>query len=440
VTQRELDAVADGRAARVQAIAFGRDEAVPVLQANVGHAPAALRSRDGRVWFSTRSGLAAVSPARLPPNRLPPPVYLERVAVDGVAVALPGGAESWPEAGARPAPRSGVPVLELAPGHRKAEFDYTALSFAAPENVRFRHQLEGFDEGWVESGTARSAGYPRLPAGRYRFRVVACNNAGVWNETGAALSFVVQPFVWQTWWFRALAVAAFAGAVGALVRRASFRRLRARVEVLQQQAALHQERTRIAKDIHDDLGASLTQISLLSELARQDAREPDRVAEHTGQISSTARQVSKSLDEIVWAVNPRNDTLAHLLDYAGQYAVDFLRAAGVRCRVDFPDHPPPRVVPADVRHNLFLIVKEALHNVAKHGGATEVRIGAVLTDTALRVTVEDNGRGLPSLPPDAQADGLRNMRQRAQEIGGTCAVTGNEGQGTRVRIEVPWRD
>ncbi|MFM1770728.1 MAG: hypothetical protein RJA22_3257 [Verrucomicrobiota bacterium] len=440
VTQRELDAVADGRAARVQAISFGRDEAVPVVQASVGHAPAAMRSRDGRVWFSTRSGLAAVNPARLLPNRLPPPVYLERVAVDGGTVDLPGRAEFWPEAGAPPARRSGVPVLEVAPGHRKAEFEFTALSFAAPENVRFRHQLEGFDEGWVESGTARSAGYPRLPAGRYRFRVMACNNAGVWNETGAALAFVVQPFVWQTWWFRALAMAAFTLAVVALVRRASFRRLRARLAVLQEQSALHQERTRIAKDIHDDLGASLTQISLLGELAQHDAREPEKVGEHAGKIAATARQVSRSLDEIVWAVNPRNDTLPHLLDYVGQYAVDFLRAAGVRCRVDFPGQPPARAVPADVRHNLFLIVKEALNNVAKHAGAREVRLRAAITAGGLQLVVEDDGCGLAGRPAADGADGLANMRQRAAEIGGHCQVAGAAGQGTRVTVEVPWRD
>jgi len=193
----------------------------------------------------------------------------------------------------------------------------------------------------------------------------------VWSLEGAELAITVAPFFWQTWSFRATALAAFTFGVIALVRYVSFRRLRLRLRELEQQAALYKERGRIAKDIHDDLGANLTQIALLGELARQDSGEPDKAAERVGKISATARQAIKSLDEIVWAVNPRNDTLAHLVDYAGQFAIDYLRLADIRCRLDFPEQTPEREVSTDVRHNLFLAVKEALHNIVKHARARE---------------------------------------------------------------------
>jgi signal transduction histidine kinase len=222
------------------------------------------------------------------------------------------------------------------------------------------------------------------------------------------------------------------------VRYVSFRRLHARLRALEQQAALQRERARIAKDIHDDLGANLTQIAYLGELANQDRDEPKLVGERIGKISATARQAVKSLDEIVWAVNPRNDTLAHLLDYAGQYAVDYLRTVGIRCRLDFPTEIPARELSTDLRHNLFLVVKEALHNIFKHAGATEVRLRVLVDEAALQIIIADNGHGFATAPSDALSDGLRNMSQRMADVGGECCVASQPGQGTTVSLKLPW--
>jgi signal transduction histidine kinase len=155
-------------------------------------------------------------------------------------------------------------------------------------------------------------------------------------------------------------------------------------------------------------------------------------------MSSTARQAVKSLDEIVWAVNPRNDTLAHLIDYTCQFATDYLRAAGVRCLLDVPEHLPAREVPANVRHNVFLAVKEGLQNIVKHSQATQVWLRIAATPQGLRIGVEDNGRGFNGAPPGPGADGLGNMSQRLKEIGGECQVRSLVGQGTGIEIELPW--
>src|SRR5262249_34972849 len=148
--------------------------------------------------------------------------------------------------------------------------NFAALSFTAPENVNFRYRLEGFEDEWTEAGSDRTATYAHLGSGNYSFHVIACNNSGVWNTIGATLDFTVQPFFWQRWWFQLAVLAGFTLSVVAIVRYVSFRRLRTQLRQLEQQTVLHKERARIAKDIHDDLGANLTQIALLSELTRQD--------------------------------------------------------------------------------------------------------------------------------------------------------------------------
>src|SRR5258708_3965075 len=268
-------------------------------------------------------------------------------------------------------------------------------------NVQFRYRLKGFDTEWIEAGTQRSARYPRLPADRYEFEVTACNEAGVWNKTGFHLPFVVRPFFWQTWWFRTLLVMTFTAVVVATVRYVSFRRLRQRMRLLEQQAVLDKERARIAKDLHDDLGARMTQMTLVLELALQQHPEPDAVLGTVQDGLLAAREAIKSLDAAVWAVNPANNTLPELVAYIGQFGMEFLNQANIRCALDLPDHPPERPVSAELRHSLFLIVKEALNNVGRHARASEGRLQISITNGALDLLIADNGRGIERRPDDA---------------------------------------
>jgi signal transduction histidine kinase/ligand-binding sensor domain-containing protein len=436
VRQKELEAVAEGRSSHVRSLHYGRGEGLPSLEGNFGDSPNVLRSREGRLWFPMRTALAVVDPEKLGENSRVPATVLERVLLDENPVAWYGGVVPV-TGGASLALKSSGTRLNFPPGHRRLEFEFTALNFAAPENIQFRYRLEGVDDYWNDA-TTRSASYSRLPAGDYIFRVVACDTEGNWDSAGPTLAFTVSPFFWQTWEFRVTALAVFTLSVAALVRYLSFRRLRDRLRVLEQQAALHQERGRIAKDIHDDLGANLTQIALLGELAQQDRSEPDKAAERLGKISGTARQAIKSLDEIVWAVNPRNDTLGHLIDYAGQFALDYLRLADIRCRLDLPEQTPLRELSTDLRHNVFLAIKEALNNVVRHAQATEVWVRARVTAEALEIIIEDNGRGFAQVPDDALADGLRNMRQRLADVGGECRIESKPGAGTKVSLRLPW--
>jgi signal transduction histidine kinase/streptogramin lyase len=427
VAQGELDALFSGTASRVRSTHYSRNVGLPSLPAMFGEWPSSTRSRDGRLWMPLRTGLAVADPHRLPKDVGAPVVRLRQIHVDGELVAAYGA--PWSRArGVDLADEPGE--LRLAPGHRRLEFDISALTFRAPENVQFRYQLENFDEGWLHGGTQRRVSYSRIPAGRYIFRASACNSDGLWNPAGVGIAIHVAPFVWHTWWFRTLVLCAFTVLVVALVRVWSHRRLQARLRGLEQQVALDRERTRIARDIHDDLGGSLTQIALLSDRALHDTGVRDSGAPHLIAISSRVQEGIRSLDEIVWAINPSNDTLEHLLDYIAQYAVDFLRVANINCEVDIPVTLPQRVVPADARHSLFLAVKETLNNVVRHAGATYVRFQGVITPDSVQITIRDNGRGFAGLPHDAYANGHRNLQQRMQEAGGSYLVESALGRGT----------
>ncbi|MEJ5237748.1 MAG: two-component regulator propeller domain-containing protein [Limisphaera sp.] len=432
VAKAELDRVASGSTEPLRSLVYGRGEGMPTLECSGGLQPAGCRTADGRLWFATQKGLVGVDPHVVKINRQPPPVVIEEVRVNGRLTAEPA---------------AGAHAVRIPPGRHRLEFRYTGLSFTAPEKVRFRFRLAGVDRDWTEAGTERTAVYQYLPPGDYVFHVIACNNDGIWNSTGARVAFVVEPFVWQTWWFRLGAALAGAGAVALGVARIARARLRRKLERLERQQALERERARIAKDMHDELGASLTRITLLSQTARAELHDPQTVAEGLDRIYTTARELTRALDEIVWAVNPQHDTLDSLATYLGRFAQEFLAAARVRCRLDVPVHLPAWPLTAEVRHNLFLAFKEALHNAVKHSGAAEVRIALETEAHGFVLQVEDNGRGFHLPPPgptgpdssSPRGNGLHNMRQRLADIGGSCHIESTPGRGTRILFRVPVR-
>jgi signal transduction histidine kinase len=321
------------------------------------------------------------------------------------------------------------------------------LSFVAPEKVRFKCRLNNFDNEWTDAGTERVATYNYIPPGIYSFQVIACNNDGVWNNAGASLKFEVLPYFWQTTWFRVLGGLVAMLAAGGTVWFDTRRRMRRRLERAERQRDIERERTRIARDIHDDLGAQLTRITMMSESARGEPTNPERAAAGLEKIYDTARELTRSMDEIVWAVNPRHDTLESLASYLEGFAVDWLASAGIRCRLDLPLQFPEWHLTSEVRHNVFLAFKEALHNTVKHSGASEAFIRLAVKEKSVELALADNGRGfvagekreVASLAKGraASGNGLENMRRRMAAIGGNCAIESVPGSGTKVLFTVP---
>ena len=451
-SKQDLEQFARGETKSVPFVTYGKFDGLPSVECSGGYQPGCWRSRDGRLWFATAKGIVSVLPKDIPFNALPPPVVIEEVLVDGKVRSPTFEVPSHEVAStAKPAPRSPRhTLLEIGPGRHYLEIHFTGLSFTAPDKVQFKYRMEGLEPGWVEAGNQRLASYNFIPPGEYRFRVLACNNDGVWNENGATLALAVRPYFWQTLWFKiaggVLLVGGSGGAIGYFERRKARRKL----ERVQQQRALERERTRIAKDIHDDLGANLTRITLLSDSVRSDLSDTAQAETGLDRISATARDLTRAMDEIVWAVNPKHDRLDSLVNYLGKFAQDFLSTAGIAYRSEVPIQLPHWPLGSQVRHNLFLAFKEALHNVVKHAVAKEVHMALALREEAFVLTVTDNGCGFKLGDLAATADtaslrlstgnGLANMKNRMEEIGGHCEVQSELGTGTIVRFVVPVRN
>jgi signal transduction histidine kinase/ligand-binding sensor domain-containing protein len=430
VSKEELNRCANGEIDSVSCLTYGKGDGMPTLECSGGLQPAGGRTQDGRLWFPTTKSLVSVNPAEVKRNQLPPPVVIEQMLVESQPVVVSGAA--------------GTP-LRVPAGRQQFEFQYTGLSFTVPEKVRFRHRLEGLETKWLDSDTKRVANYSYLSPGRYTFHVQACNNDGVWNEDGAALAFVVLPHFWQTWWCRVLAGLLFAAMVAGTVLLTTRHRMRLKLERIEHQRAVERERARIAKDIHDDLGASLTRITMLSQSARGELDSAPEAAADVDRIYRTARELTRAMDEIVWAVNPQHDTLDSLATYLGRFAQDFLNAVHIRCRLDVPMQLPPWLLTAEVRHNLFLAFKEALNNAVRHADASEVRVSLTIESEGFALRIEDQGRGFAGEKAARATDsgrlaagnGLANMHQRLAEIGGRAEIHSTPGKGTTVTFFVP---
>jgi signal transduction histidine kinase len=291
----------------------------------------------------------------------------------------------------------------------------------------------------VNGGAKRVADYSYLPHGRYQFQVQACNNDGVWNTQGASLELIILPHFWQTWWFIGVALLSGGAAIGLTARSIEKVKARRRLERQEQAHAVELERARIARDFHDDLGASLSHMIVLSELVKADKTQPKEVEAHAAKIGSTAQKAVRGLGTIVWAVNPRNDTLDSLVQYISQYAYDFFQASQIACHLDLPTEVPPIQLTAEVRHNLFMVIKEALNNILKHSQASEAHLRLTLQHGILEIRVEDNGCGFETaITTTSRRSGLANMRQRIQLIGALLHIESRPGKGSSIQVQMAY--
>jgi ligand-binding sensor domain-containing protein/signal transduction histidine kinase len=426
--KEELNALAETNGAPVSCRVYAEPDGLPATECSFGSQPGALQSRDGTLWFPTIQGLASLNPARLNLNTNPPPVVIESVVVAGELQA-PDTLRSAP-------PRE----ITIAPGKGGLEIHFASLSLAAPDKGRFKYQLEEFDTAPIERpGKVREALYSKLPPAQYRFKVTACNEDDVWNKDWATLSVRVLPPFWRTWWFLGLTTVCLLGMIVGSVHYVSTQRLQHQLAALRQKEALEKERARIARDIHDQVGASLTQLSLLGELVESDKHHPEEVEGHARQIEQTALETTRALDEIVWTVNPSNDTLDGLITYVCKYAQDYLAVAGLRYRLEVPSQLPGTPVSPELRHNVFLASKESITNVVRHAQATAVVVRLQLEAGRFTLEIQDNGRGLAGLDPKATQtrNGLRNMSKRMEDIGGSFSISPAPEGGTLVRLIAP---
>ncbi|MCA1568330.1 MAG: histidine kinase [Acidobacteria bacterium] len=411
---KDLNDYADGRTPSVTCVVYGKADGLPSIDCSGGTQPAGWRTRTGALWFPTAQGVAVVDPSRLARNELPPPVVVERLDVDRAEVALADN-------------------LRLPRGSRAVEFHFTALSFVDPSKVKFRYLLEGFDRDWVEAGARRDAFYTNLPPGSYRFRVLAANNDGVWSAEGASLSFTLPPYFYQTRWFYLLAALLTAAAMWGIYQ------LRVR-QLKREFVAVLEERGRIARELHDSLAQGFTSISIHLEAVNAKMGAPhDAAREHLNQarllVRSSLAEARRTVRNLRSEFLETGDLAAALSQVAGQLT------AGTDVSAEVTMTGASRQLPARVESNLLRVGQEALTNAVRHAGARTVRARLEYGDGRVTLHIEDDGQGFDVHATGAGWNGggfgLRGMRERLTQIGGSLSVESMPGRGTEITATVP---
>ena len=401
-----------GRTAQVSPVTFDTSDGLRTTEMHLGSNPG-FRDRDGRLWFATAKGVSVVDPALVSVDTPAPPVTIERTSVDGRSERL----EEYP------------------PGRGEVLIEYTAVGFRSSSKLRFRHRLEGFDTDWVDAGTRRSAHYTTLPAGRYRFSVMACNQDGRWNGDPASVSFAIRPPVFRTPLFYA-ACAAVLAAAGALGYRWRVRRMGDRF------AAIIGERTRIARELHDTLAQGLAGVGIQIDTAlRSFPDQPDLARRHMKLARAMVRSSLAEVRRSIWVLRAQTtkgpDGLGSTLEESlSQLTSD----SGLESRIRVSGRPRP--LPAEVERNLLRIAHEAVTNAVRHAGARTIAVDLHFDGNSVDFRVKDDGRGFDpgAAGPRGMGDhfGLAGISERAEALGGEVRIASAPGVGTEIACRLPY--
>ncbi len=427
VSKKEIYEFLNGNTKTVYFRIYGKADGLPTGECSFGSQPSACLARDGILWFPTIKGLISVNPEEQKLNLNPPPVVIESVVLDGEPVFTNSICLIQPE------------TITVSPSKQWIHIQFASLNLCAPERARFKYKLTGLDKSWNDGSNSRIVRYNKLPPGEYKFNVIACNEDGIWNESGASINLIIQPPFYRTWWFIISCAIFVIGSITITVHRISTRKLQFQLEKLKQKEMLERERSRIARDLHDQLGANLTQIALVAELIEGDKEFPEEIESYAQQIKQTARETTRMLDEIVWAVNPANDTVESLANYICKYAQDYLASAGIRFRNEIPASLPDIQLLPEARHNLFLATKEAITNIARHSKAKEATLKIEIKDDKFIIELCDDGIGFAGFDAVAskKRSGVLNMQKRLHDIGGEFYINKLEQGGTVVKLVYP---
>jgi ligand-binding sensor domain-containing protein/signal transduction histidine kinase len=411
-SRQELNDFADGRTRFISSVHYGTSDGMQNRECNGGQ-PAGCRSADGKLWFPTMKGVAVIDAEKIKINQVPPPVSIERVSVDN---------ESYD-----PTKRA-----ELPASTSRLEFQYVGLSFAAPEKVRFKYMLEGFDKEWIDAGTKRAASYTNIPPGSYRFRVLACNNDGVWSEASASFDFYLKPHFYQTYWFYLL-MAAAAVLIGWAVYRLRIR------QVQSQFSAVLAERNRMAREIHDTLAQGFVGIGLQLEAIEKALDEfPQLARQHLKLAQSMVSHSLAEASRTVWNLRSKSLESGDLVTALSETAKKLTE--GTATQVEIQVDGTPRRLAKPVEDNLLRIGQEALSNAMKHARPKRIHIKLSFESDQVHLCVRDDGCGFDIESRSPLQDGhfgLIGMRERAKQIKGHLTIESRPGEGTEINITVP---
>lgn len=365
-----------------------------------------MTDSQGSLWVSSYPGVKKLRPVRFPLSATPPPLYLTDVQVESSHLAIDGR-------------------YDLQPDPAVITFRFAALSFSDERCVRYRYRLDGFDRGWSDPEIAREVRYTHLPSGHYTFRVVGRSGDGVWNGTAATFSFVILPPLWERWWFIAGAVMLFTASIYGLYRYRLGRLLE-----------LERTRSRIAMDLHDDIGSSLTRISVMTEVAgRQSGTDPEAARGTLAGVGDTARELIESLSDIVWTVDPKQDNLQNVIRRISQFGQEMCEGIGIGFETDLSGSFESTRLTPERRRDIYLVFKEGIHNIVRHSRATKARFSVHPVQHGALLELVDDGTGIPETGGES-GHGLASLRERGARTGARFSLTSTRGEGTRIQLEV----
>ncbi len=375
----------------------------------------ALRDRSGALWFGTLKGLSKLVP-QLDQPEPPPTVLISGLRIAGVQYRLSEFGEAT------------VSGLRLDANQNQMQIDFGGLAVDLSDVLRFQYKLEGVDRDWSAPSDQRTVNYVSLAPGSYRFLLRAINDDGVVSQSPAVVAFTILPPVWRTWWFIALTTIVLAGVFYLLYRY--------RVAQL-----IHVERvrTRIASDLHDDIGSSLSQIAVLSEVLRTQANQREReFARPLAQIARVSREAVDSMSDIVWAINPQRDHLHDLTRRMRRFASEIFPASGIEFGLKVPGLENDIRLGADIRRQVFLIFKEGVNNIVRHSQCSLANMELNIAEHWLILRLNDDGKGFDPNGVN-EGNGLVSLRRRAKSMGGELEMFSEPGRGATLTLKIPLR-
>ncbi len=383
------------------------------LQGNQFYWGASFKGINGELFFGGTNGFNAFYPSKLKDNKHIPPVVITDFQIFNRPVKI--GAKGSPLTKSI----SETKEIELSYSQNVFSFEFAALDFTASNKNQYEYKMEGFDKNWVKAGTRRFVTYTNLDPGTYTFKVKGSNNDGIWNEKGASLEIIILPPFWRTWWFITLSVLLIGGIIVMFIT--------SRVKHL---LAIERLRTKLAADLHDNIGSSLTEISILSEVITQKLNNVgEDIKKNLKMISDNSRNLIDNMSDIVWLVNPNRDSLYDLILRLRDTYTELSSYASISFRSENLKSLEKVSLSMEHRQHLYLIFKEGINNCISHSGCTEISLNAFIRGRRLEMVLKDNGKGF-NTGDKFSGNGLGNMKRRAKSIGGEILINSKAGQGT----------
>lgn len=375
------------------------------------------RGLSGDLYFGTPSGIIWFNPEKVKATQKTPAVKMISILVN--------------EKAADSLAAEYIHNLSLPYHQNTLFFRFQGIDYSQPENIHYAYKLEGWDKDWVYSKKINEVRYSRLPHGNYKFLVRATNSSVEWNNEIYSVTISIQAPFWETWWFKLLAISLIMLVIILVTRYVSQNRLRHKIAELEKQQALEEERKRISREMHDDIGAGLTRITLISEVAKHQSNKKELT-----EIAETSRQLVSSMSEIIWSIDPQHRSLTQLFSYLREQLNKLLEPSGIKYTIMLPDKVDEFLLTSDEKRNVLLITKEVVHNAIKHSQATNIVIKSWIEHDTIHFEISDDGKGF-NLNETSLGNGLKNIKHRLEKLNAIYIIDTHPGTGVVTSFSIP---